>query len=40
MRFHFTLVTLKGQCQDHLDFEALYLVKEQSVRLYVTISYF
>ncbi len=25
---HSTLVNLKGQCQDHSDFEGLYLVKE------------
>ncbi len=25
---HLTLVTLKGQCQSHSDFESLYLVKE------------
>ena len=27
VRLHLTLVTLKVQCQGHLDFEGLYLVK-------------
>ncbi len=27
---HLTLVTLKGQCQRHSDFEGLYLVNEPS----------
>ncbi len=30
MRLHLTLVTLKGHCQGHSDFEGLYLVKELS----------
>ena len=29
-RLHLNLVTLKGQCQGHSDFEGLYLVKEPS----------
>ncbi len=30
MQLHLTLVTLKGRCQGHSDFESLYFVKEPS----------
>ncbi len=36
VRLHFTLMTLKEQCQGHSDLEGLYLIKEPD-RPYVTI---
>ncbi len=38
VRLHLILVTWKGQCQCHLNFESLYLVKGQ-VRSHTTINH-